>query len=489
MTGFTRDELVGAAPPLPYWPPEQQSHIRFVRAATADGGEGEFDMTFTRKNGERFPAIVAIGVSREYDSRIVVIKDVTERQLLTAQLQVAKQDAEAARLAFARSAEVIGEFLYSAEVLRDGSFVMHAQGPGNAELLGNDPVDLLAPTARRLHPDDRQAFAATWSYETLRQADGTIVESRYRLLGYDGIVRWIRDSARVTVRRRSRAAERGCLRRLRAAPGRAAARRGSRPARVALDDRRPDGALQPPPLLRARARLAPRTTTPRWRSRSSTSTTSSASTTSTAIAPATRCCARSRSACDARCAARIVISRWGGEEFCVLLGAIYDDNDMELRAERLRHGRHGGARSRSPRESTVTVTVSVGVARARRGRRTDDLFGDADVALYEAKRAGRNRTRVARIAALAERRGGARSDRLAGCRSPPSCSRLAAAVLHATWNLLLARSADSEGATAVALVVGTSSAHRSRCSSGTCTPRRSPTSSPHRSSSSPTSRS
>src|SRR3978361_959887 len=61
MTGFTRDELVGAAPPLPYWPPEQQSHIRFVRAATADGGEGEVDMTFTRKNGERFPAIVAIG--------------------------------------------------------------------------------------------------------------------------------------------------------------------------------------------------------------------------------------------------------------------------------------------------------------------------------------------------------------------------------------------------------------------------------------------
>jgi drug/metabolite transporter (DMT)-like permease len=32
---------------------------------------------------------------------------------------------------------------------------------------------------------------------------------------------------------------------------------------------------------------------------------------------------------------------------------------------------------------------------------------------------------------------------------------LAAAVLHATWNLLLARSDDSEGATAVALVVGT----------------------------------
>jgi diguanylate cyclase (GGDEF)-like protein len=89
-----------------------------------------------------------------------------------------------------------------------------------------------------------------------------------------------------------------------------------------------------------------------------------------------------------------VISRWGGEEFCVLLGAVHDDDDMHLRAERLRL-----AVTSTPIEPAegirISVTVSVGVARARRGRRTDDLFGDADVALYDAKRAGRNRTRVA----------------------------------------------------------------------------------------------
>ena len=37
MTGFGRDELVGACPPLPYWPPEQHVHIRDVRAATRTG--------------------------------------------------------------------------------------------------------------------------------------------------------------------------------------------------------------------------------------------------------------------------------------------------------------------------------------------------------------------------------------------------------------------------------------------------------------------
>ena len=91
MTGFSRDELIDAQSPLPYWPPEQYANIRSIRAATANGREGEFDMTFLRKNGQRFPAIVAIGVSPEYDARIVIIKDVTDRELLNAQLEDARR--------------------------------------------------------------------------------------------------------------------------------------------------------------------------------------------------------------------------------------------------------------------------------------------------------------------------------------------------------------------------------------------------------------
>jgi diguanylate cyclase (GGDEF)-like protein len=89
-----------------------------------------------------------------------------------------------------------------------------------------------------------------------------------------------------------------------------------------------------------------------------------------------------------------LIARWGGEEFCVLLGEVQDDADLEARAEQLR----GAVRASPialPDTPPVTVTVSVGVARSGMCRRIDDLFARADSALYEAKHAGRDLTRVA----------------------------------------------------------------------------------------------
>jgi diguanylate cyclase (GGDEF)-like protein/PAS domain S-box-containing protein len=393
MTGFSRAELVGARSPLPYWPPEQYSNIRSIRAATSNGREGEFDMTFLRKNGQRFPAIVAIGVSPEYDSRIVIIKDVTERELLHAQLEDARQDAEAARLAFARSAEVIGEFLYSAEVLPDETFVMHAQGPGNAELLGTDPADADAPTIRRFHPDDRAGFQRAWSYARLLQSDGEIVEQSYRLLGYDGVVRWIRDRARITVAGRrvllhGAACDVSAQRIAEAQRSEAVGRlewlstvddltglfnRRHFSDHVRIRTEGGDAALaiaivDVDHFKRINDDHGHRVGDAVLRE----------------VAHRLR---RSLRSSD-------VISRWGGEEFCVLLGAVHDDADMEVRAERLRLA-VTSTPIELPEGTPITVTVSVGVARAQRGRRTDDLFGDADVALYDAKRAGRNRTRVA----------------------------------------------------------------------------------------------
>jgi diguanylate cyclase (GGDEF)-like protein/PAS domain S-box-containing protein len=400
MTGFTRDELVDARSPLPYWPPEQYANIRSIRAATANGREGEFDMTFLRKNGQRFPAIVAIGVSPEFDARIVIIKDVTERELLNAQLEHARQDAEFARLAFARSAEVIGEFLYSAEVLPDETFVMHAQGPGNAELLGTDPADPSAPTSRCVHPEDLAGYRQAWSYAHLIESDGEIIDQSHRLIGYDGVTRWIRDRARVTVvGRRVLLHGAACdVSAQRIAEAQRAEAVGRLEWLSTIDDltglfnrrhfsdqvRIRTGGDEDAALAIAIVDVD------HFKRINDEHGHQVGDAVLREVAQRLRQSLRSSDA----------ISRWGGEEFCVLLGPVHDDNEMELRAERLRL-----AVTSTPIEPAegmrIPVTVSVGVARARRGRRTDDLFGDADVALYEAKRAGRNRTRVARPGAAA----------------------------------------------------------------------------------------
>ena len=77
-----------------------------------------------------------------------------------------------------------------------------------------------------------------------------------------------------------------------------------------------------------------------------------------------------------------VLARYGGEEFAVLLAGCETDVAMDI-AERLR------------RATIDEVRVSIGIARWDGSESADELVARADRALYEAKRAGRNRVMVA----------------------------------------------------------------------------------------------
>jgi diguanylate cyclase (GGDEF)-like protein len=84
--------------------------------------------------------------------------------------------------------------------------------------------------------------------------------------------------------------------------------------------------------------------------------------------------------------------RWGGEEFLLLLpgadavgAAQLADRVREAFAERSSIGRDG---------EVVSVTCSFGVAQYRPGDGQRELFGSADRALYQAKRAGKNRVEI-----------------------------------------------------------------------------------------------
>jgi len=88
------------------------------------------------------------------------------------------------------------------------------------------------------------------------------------------------------------------------------------------------------------------------------------------------------------------IARWGGEEFCIILKGIADRSALLQRAEELRTAIC--ARPVGDGAHTIDVTVSVGAV-AVPGTTPDPAaaVSRADEALYEAKHAGRNCTRIA----------------------------------------------------------------------------------------------
>ena len=84
MTGFPREELIGVGPPHPYWAPEAMDDIEITMKKTLCGDLETFELTFMRKNGERFPAIISPSCIRDRNGDIehfmATVKDITERK-------------------------------------------------------------------------------------------------------------------------------------------------------------------------------------------------------------------------------------------------------------------------------------------------------------------------------------------------------------------------------------------------------------------------
>jgi diguanylate cyclase (GGDEF)-like protein len=104
-----------------------------------------------------------------------------------------------------------------------------------------------------------------------------------------------------------------------------------------------------------------------------------------------------------------LIARWGGEEFVVLLTDLGSGNVLAERAEQIRN-----AIASTPfivAGLSIGVRVSIGAARSSVDLATSDaLLAAADAAMYEAKRAGRDRVTVAPAQGSAFKPGRASAD-------------------------------------------------------------------------------
>jgi diguanylate cyclase (GGDEF)-like protein/PAS domain S-box-containing protein len=88
--------------------------------------------------------------------------------------------------------DVLGEHVYLALVLADGTIKEIFQGPGADRLLGGaEPDAEMENWDAALHPDDRAVYDAF----NAQLSRGEPAEAEYRLRGADGVTRWVHDRA------------------------------------------------------------------------------------------------------------------------------------------------------------------------------------------------------------------------------------------------------------------------------------------------------
>ncbi len=178
MTGFARDELIGCAPPHPYWPEEEYDNIEAAFRETLESGFKDHELVFKRKSGERFPVIVSPSLVRDEEGNVIsyfaTVKDMTELRRMEGMLRDSEH----------RLRNLMDNLPGIAYRCRnEPAWPMEFLSQGCKKLTGYEPDELLAggelDYVDIIHPEDRDKV-----WEIVQEAVGEDLpfQIEYRIL-------------------------------------------------------------------------------------------------------------------------------------------------------------------------------------------------------------------------------------------------------------------------------------------------------------------
>jgi diguanylate cyclase (GGDEF)-like protein len=321
-----------------------------------------------------------------------LISDITAREEAAARLDEASGR-------FAGLLDVVGAHVYLALALPDGQVEELFQGPGGDRLLGGaEPDPEMINWDAAVHPDDRPAYDAF--NRALGRGDDS--EVTYRLIGADGITRWVYDRAAcrprpdgtfevsgivsdVTERRRLEDDLRRSMREMKDAHCELERARADAEVRAGTDEltgtfnRRHFAHIATEALAAADACGLLLLDADHFKQINDAY--------GHAVGDAVLIDLAQR--LNAGLEPGDCLARWGGEEFAILLPGARSADELVRRAESFRH-----AVSDSPivhGDVHLDLTISVGGALAPdHGANLDALLDRADSCLYDAKHRGRD---------------------------------------------------------------------------------------------------
>jgi diguanylate cyclase (GGDEF)-like protein/PAS domain S-box-containing protein len=188
ITGYAREELLGARTPFPWWPEDRHVELTTAFEEATASGSGEYEARFRRRDGASFPALVSVGAVHLDDAEqrawVITVKDLSQRNALLAELQASRSDME-------RVLASVDDYLYTYQLTPDGgsSLVRELSRPvalvGDVEETGCVGTDSrwLAAT----HPDDRAGVSEAGR----RLLAGRPVDYEHRVRDRDGLERWV----------------------------------------------------------------------------------------------------------------------------------------------------------------------------------------------------------------------------------------------------------------------------------------------------------